>query len=335
MTKHTGSTAIPAADPTTQIANVQPANAAATGTTIANVPESVGYTQEEMALIYGSISDNTDLSKDVIVSRISIMQAASPEVASQVAGYKVGMLVDNRTRGILTTFTKAPWMTDKGINADELNNEHVALVLVITRLPSEYILWKKRDTEGTGFHWKTLDKDDARVVAGTWPVFNERDPVTGKAVAPPVTDNTNFLLLPLDVVTRQPLGIPIVGSFNKTSAKAGKSFARSVEDMKVRRLLPWQQAYYIKTSSIPNPKGGPPIWTMSMVPGPLLKTFDLDSSMERHCKKTALELGDREHGRARQVAVINSAMLDHDDTPSPPQSGTEVNGGQKDDGEPF
>lgn len=309
MTETPGSTA-PAqelmAPPASQVAKIAPTSGLIDGNMV--------YDTNDLMNIYGAIEENTDAANDIRISRVTIMQLGSPEVADRSPGYEPGMLVDNLTRTILTEKVKAPWLLAKGVPADGLVVENIAMMVPIMRLPDEYIKWKDMNTEGRGFHWKSFDPKDPRVIEGTWPVWKEEG-------APPVTQNINWLCLPMSPTTNRPIGIPIVVSFYKTSFNNGKKMCRMVEDLKAVRLLPWQKTFYLRVPSDQNDKKQT-YYMIEPIGGILVKSFDTDHSVEADCYKMAKALANPDSGKALQMAMISAAHLDNTESSQGGESGS-------------
>lgn len=127
----------------------------------------VPITSEEYNAVTLAMGENQE-ANEIQYSRLAIMQSKSPEVDTQVPGYSVGQIFDNITRDVYSVKEIPPWLANTG--AEGLKKIDFSLIVPIFKLPTEFIHWRDRNKgEGTGMHWKSLDPQDPRVRAGSWP----------------------------------------------------------------------------------------------------------------------------------------------------------------------
>lgn len=262
--------------------------------------------QEFIQLINQAIAENTTQG-DIRISRLAIAQPLTPECAQQSPGWKQGMIFDNLTREILSTYGKPPWLLANGVKEDELQLCHYLPVAFNFKLPSEYIEWipKAEQVDG-GERWKfkTLDINDPRVKKGIW--VSQGGNFMGKK--PPVTINTNYMLLALDLALKMPLGYFRVGSFSRTSAQCGQTIASILQSHQLQNLRPWDRVYYLYTVRHDKPQTH---YVLQLARGPLLKDV-----MEPYVGQMCLEMGKSlsgPQGKIFQTVVINSASFGEDD----------------------
>lgn len=250
-----------------------------------------------------AIANNTTAS-DIRISRIAIAQPLTPEVAKQLPGWKAGMLYDNLTNEILTKEVLPPWLVEKGVPAAELKLVHCMPVAFNFKLPSEYIAWNSKEEQKAGadrWKFKTLDPKDPRVVAGVWRSHGG----TFEGKKPPVTINTNFLALPLDLELKMPNGYFRVNTYSRSSASTGQSIAGLLQAHKFQGLRPWDRVYWLYTQRIDEPETH---YVMQVARGPLLKDV-----MEPFVSDMCLEMGKSlvgPNGELFQTMLINSAEAD-------------------------
>jgi hypothetical protein len=273
-------------------------------------------------------------------SRMAILQPQSPEITKRSPGYQQGMIVDNRTRVVLSQYSQAPWLLASGVPANELPSVNWMLYIPIIKLPAEYIKWKKRQTEGIGMWWKTLDPGDARVRAGCYPPvgYYGKKP-EHKGVAPPVTDNTNYfgLVAKVDVATdsANPLkkvwtnpslvGGPFVTTFAKTSKGTGQMLTQLLEQHTNTRNQPfWAAPQFIYTKM--EEEGTNTWYEYKVAIGPMLNVLgeefkrfihDMASSIAIPMSDDTPAESDGEgksitKGRFMQELVLNSAKFEEE-----------------------
>ncbi len=218
------------------------------------------------------------VSGELQFSRLGMMQPQSPEITREVAGFKQGMFFDNRTKQIYSEYGPMPWLLAKGIPAGEIPSVNWMLAFVIGKLPNEYINWKDRSTEGMGWWFKTLDANDPLVRKGAFPPAGKWGTKPDqKGIAPPITDNTNFLILPglVDIVNGQfanprlTSNTSLVATFAKTSKDAGKAVATSVEIFSSMTNRPyWCRPVFLYTKRVE--KGQNTWWEANVADGPII-----------------------------------------------------------------
>lgn len=255
-----------------------------------------------------AIANNTTAA-EIRISRIGIAQPLTPECAKQMPGWKPGMLFDNLTRDILTREILPPWLVEKGVKADELKPVHCMPVAFNFKLPSEYIEWNSKDAQKAGadrWKFKTLDPKDPRVIPGVWKSHGG----TFEGKKPPVTINTNYLVLPLDLELRIPNGYFRVNTLSRSSAGLGSTIAGILLAHKAQNIKPWDRVYWLYTQRFDEPETH---YVMQIARGPLLKDV-----AEPFVSDMCLDMGKSlvgPSGELFQVMVINSANLDGDTDP--------------------
>lgn len=256
---------------------------------------------------------------EVQIARLAMIQPQSPEITQRVSGYEQGMIVDNKTRQILSTFGPPPWMIAKGIQPKELTPRHYLEVALIFKLMNEYIKWIKiedRVEGGDNWEFKTLDATDPRVIDGCYPPVG-RWGTRGEDTSPPVTENRNILLLPLDDEGKMKTFCTI-GTFSRTSAQAGKDLTKFIETQRLQDLFPWSTSCYLTT--IQKTEGRKTWMEYQMFPGrPILRKNDQRKDMlcppfgidiVRTCMTMGVALMDKTHGRTMQSNLLNAQIGD-------------------------
>lgn len=248
-------------------------------------------------------------------SRIAIMQPGSPEIANMTPGYSAGMLADNVTRDILTEGIKPPWLVDRGIDPEDLQKVPCCSVIPVFKLPSEFIKWKDIEEEGGGWHWKTLDRSDPKVREGVWPKSGGTwGKKPGQEGAPPVTENCNYLFMILNS-DYDPVTSFIVGTFARTSFKAGIKLTTAIKTQRLKKILHFQKCYWLFTKAETREKNGKThtSYAMDVTGGPTLTSIDPECGIQESVIEMIKFLSDKEYGRERQEMMINSAQMDHED----------------------
>jgi hypothetical protein len=249
-----------------------------------------------------AIENNTTAS-DIRISRLAIQQPLSPESAEQRPGYEQGQIFDNLTREVLSTKGKPPWLIEKGVKEDTLTPLHYCLVALNFKLPSEYIKWIPRlEQEAGGDRWefKTLDPKDPRVVDGVW--VSHGGKFTGKK--PPVTINTNYMLLNIDPELKMPNGYFRVLSASRSSAGVGQTIASILQGHKMQNICPWDRCYYLYTTRKDVPKTH---YIYQIARGPLLKDV-VEPWVSAQCMAIGKSLVGPS-GELFQSIIINAATL--------------------------
>jgi hypothetical protein len=251
-----------------------------------------------------AISENTTQA-DIRISRLAIAQPLTPEVAQQVPGFEAGMIFDNLTREVLSTKGLPPWLLLKGVNPQELKPVHYLPIALNFKLPSEYIKWIAKDDQvpgGDRWEFKTLDPKDERVVNGIW----ESQGGNFVGPKPPVTINTNYLLLALDLELRMPLGYFRVGTFSRSSAPCGQTIASILQAQAMQNQRPWDRVFYLHTVRHDKPQVH---YVLQIARGSLLKDA-VEPFVADMCFQMGRELTDPAKGKIFQTIIINSANLD-------------------------
>lgn len=217
---------------------------------------------ELAALLDAGSRDNVDARAELRYSRLAIMQANSPELQQAKDGYKAGQLVDSINREIISSYGKAPWLLEQGVPANELKDQHYLPFIIIHKLPTEFIKWIPRKDRQEGqppFEFKELDPNLPQVRAGVWSKRGGTFGKNGEKGAPPVTDNINYMIVPLKFVNEgtaeapivkvRPLA-PIIATFSRTSADAGVTLTTAMDRLKpMRGIYPHQAVFYIYMTS--------------------------------------------------------------------------------------
>jgi hypothetical protein len=293
-------------------------------------------TQDELELLQGAFDDNVDQQAEIAISRVAILQPASPEVAQGKPGYKAGQLVDSINRSILTQRAKPLWLIDQGVNPDELTLVDNMMFVPIAKLPFEYVKWKtleeRTEEEPIPFHWKSLDKTEEKVREGIWKkhggTYGTLPDQDGR---PPVTVNTNYLVLPIDQETMTAMSNFVVLTFSRTSSKAGEKLATFMAGHRFESLAPYGRTYFVSTNQKVRVDAGQEqtYYVMDINKGG--KTSIACPAMIPMVHQIALQLASKETGKDAQLAMINATDLS-DDTSN--KSG-ESNEAPTDNADPF
>ncbi len=250
-----------------------------------------------------AIAENTTAS-DIRISRVAIAQPLTPEVAKEMPGWRAGMLFDNLTKEIISTDGKPPWLLEKGVKADDLKAVHYLPVALNFKLPSEYIKWNSKEDQEKGadrWEFKTLEPKDPRVVAGVW----KSQGGTFEGKKPPVTINTNYMLLALDLALKMPLGYFRVVSCSRSSAACGQTIASILQAQSMQNQKPWDRVFYLYTQRIDEPQTH---YVLQIARGPLLK-----DAMEPFVSQMCFDMGKAlvgPDGKIFQTMIINAAELE-------------------------
>lgn len=276
---------------------------------------------EVLRQIQQAFDANVNNESEMRVSRIAIAQPGTPEIAESKPGYKSGMLLDSITREPLTDFIKPPWLIERGVKEEELMPVHAALFVPVFKLPSEYIKWIKREDRVAGgkrWEFKTLDKNDPRVLAGVWKslggTFGTQEADKGKP--PPVTDNCNYLGLVINPTDGLPKANFLVATFARTSANAGKVLTTALGTNRMQGMMPWDRTFWLWTELKPYQKPGEPKPTFSniihVVRGPESRKI-LQLPAYEQVLSMARALSAPSTGIILQTAFINAADLEGSD----------------------
>lgn len=266
-----------------------------------------------------AFEQNTDRKAEIQIARLSMMQGLSPEIAQQIAGYKLGQIVHSVTRQVLSQPLKQPWNVDRGVPENELSVVECLPIIPVMKLPTEFMKWIPRDQRvqgGPNFEWKTLDQNDPRVREGVfqkrgglWGTKPEHRKPDGKVIAPPVTDNINYLVMPIDFAKKVVMCNFCIATFAKTSIQAGIDLTGEVDINKmVYNVRKWERLMYLWTA---NGTDGKNTWKeYRLTGGPVLQKFAPD--LIQLAAAMALWLSDKDSGRVRQEALLNIAPLEEE-----------------------
>lgn len=276
--------------------------------------------KEELAEFNGAMEENISVAS-IRHARLAIVQTGTPEVSEGVPGYKPGMLMTNTEKQVLSTYSKMPWLLKSGVNPEEVKAAHWLEVLVVYKLPDEYIEWipKSERKDGDGlWRWKTLERTKEVLQGlpdwrGGWWKKSDTQP------SPPVTENCNLLLVPL-LPDGNFVGGPLVASFSRTSFKAGEKLVNACRQH-LHMKLPWHgRTYYLYTEFKENEKGK--YYVLRYARG--REITQLPGWEEKHkvCLETCRALADptksefpdgkdgfKSRGRIRQENLIASAVI--------------------------
>lgn len=276
---------------------------------------------EELAMLNEANEENTSAS-EIQISRLAVMQKNSPECENNNPEYKDGMLVDNKSRAIYSTFGPPPWLTEKGIDPSTIEGVHYVRFLPIFKLPNEFIHWKNRTTEGKGMHFKTLDPNDARVKAGCFPPFGHWKPDPSSPIkASPVTNNINYLGVLVDA-EGNPISEYIISTFAKGNTNVGKKITTALQYVKGNRKPYWSLCVGLYTWWNKTEKG-----SYHALEAAIIKQQPRTPHVLKMCKDIALFLGDKTQGVARQEAFLNAAEPEQDDDTQTFDAATAAAGG--------
>lgn len=261
-------------------------------------------------------------------SRLAMLQPQSPEITREEIGFKMGMIVNNLTRDVYSREIYPPWMIARGMAESDLKKMQIAMFVPVLKLPSEFIEWRDRKTEGDGWKFKSLDEFDPHVVANTWkPTGVWKPSPDGKGRrSPPVTENINFFGLMLDPADYSPLSSFLVCTFAKTSSHAGKRLTSACESHRLcrnsryRQLPYWGISYYLYSKKEQG-EGSDTWFEYNVAVGPKMDKYDPEGVVDAECYQTAAALSDTRPapgstdpkftmGRMRQETVINAAAMD-------------------------
>ena len=285
-------------------------------------------TSEQLSMIDAAIHANID-SSEVQFSRLAIMQPLSPEVSNQLPGYKQGQIVDNINREIVSERMQTPWLAGK-VPSAELQSVECVEFVPIFKLPSEFIKWKNRNTEGPGMHFKTLDPRDPRVREGIFPPRGTFRPSETQK-SPPVTENINIFAVLIDNATRGPKMMPVVITFAKTSFKTGRRLVTMCEGLRFSNLPFFAQTFWLYTRKTQN-EAQQVYYVFEIARGDLLSVSA--PGIVKQVVETATALSDPETGKEKQESIINAAALqdegDSDGASSGSGDTSVVSGGTED-----
>lgn len=252
---------------------------------------------------YAAEANENVASGEIKVSRVTVMQPGSPEIAQEVPGYKTGMMIDSVTRDILSREVKSPWLVGK-VDESALITCYACFVVPCFKLPTEFIKWKNRKTEGRGWHFKTLNRNDHRVREGVWPASGGTwGTKEGQEGAPPVTENCNYMCIVLDGNENENVIDPgIIFTFAKTSFNAGRDLTTSIAKGWTRRLPAFQVGYWIYTIKTQDDSGNTYAY-MNVAPGSIIKK----ASVVRAGYDWHKRFSDPENGKNIQAIYLSTS----------------------------
>ena len=257
---------------------------------------------EDLESLYAAFDEQVYEQAEIKHARMIMLQPQSPEITSQTPGFEQGMIVDSITKEVLSIKIVPPWLDDEA--KKEATAVNCCPIAVIAKLPSEFIKWKDRKTEGPGFHWKTLDRNEKRVKEGVWKkqggTFGTNESDKGKK--PPVSENCNFLVT---VFTHTgPILVPnIVLTFSSTSFDTGAVLTTYLSRHRFSALPPFGRIYWLWTLRTKSEKGY--YYVYRVTPGPLLSDFC--PSVIPDLIEAAKVLSNKETGYDYACQLINSA----------------------------
>lgn len=282
-----------------------------------------------------AIQDNTGVG-EIQISRISIAQPGTPEVASAQAGWQAGMLFDSQSREVITEFGKPPWLLARGVESGDIKAVHYLPIVFIFKLPSEYVMWPSKEEREQGiknFHWKDLDPASPRVREGMWPPKG----IWRGEGAPPVTEHLNLLGIGLNTDCSPKTNL-IIASFSRTSFRTGQKLVTNLSQHKMSSLPYWGRVYYLFTQS--HTEDRQTWYTIEFAKGPRLDKYGLEAGgsdeinrlVNAQCFKNARDLSNKDSGRTLQELMINAAAFaDEESYTSSANSGSE---NSEEDGDP-
>ncbi len=255
--------------------------------------------------------ENVNASSELKISRAAIMQPGSPEIGGAVPGYSAGMLVDNFTRDILTQEFKSPWLKGK-VPDEDLFKCHACLIIPAFKLPSEFIKWKDLKTEGRGWHFKSMDRNDPRVREGLWAnAGGTWGTKPDQAGPPPVTENCNYMCVVLQVhqilennVT-EIANTGIIFSFSKTSFGAGRKLTTYIKKGFQNNVPSFGNAYWCFTKKERNEESNSFYYYIDIAPAGRSSSLN-EQSLEIAYKWHKSFAGNRE----LQNAYLSAAAID-------------------------
>lgn len=257
---------------------------------------------------------------ELIVSRLAMMQSLSPEIKDHVLGYEEGMIIDNNTRQVYSVKGPPPWMAGKLSDPSKLEEQHYIRFVPVFKLPNEFMRWKRRNTEGKGWWWKTLNPKEvvdirenmlrgepimAPAYKGTFK-GGWKAAAGAEVKAPPTTENLNFIgvVIAEDGEILSPL---MIATFAKTSAQAGSKFVSALNMHRAFRLPYFGRFYYLWSHY--TQKGENKFYTLDMAQGGHTPN---NPQLINIAVEMAKYLSDKEEGVTRQEAMISNAV-DYDD----------------------
>lgn len=277
---------------------------------------------EQLLAADQAFQENVDES-EMRMTRLSICQGTTKEIANGIDGYKLGQIISSITREVLSTHGPAPWLLAKGVS-NPAAVHHLAVIPVM-KLPTEYLEWVPKNEQKEGespIRQKTLNKDEHWVKTGIyvtkggkWGSLPEH-----KNLPPPITDNLNYLFLPVRLDLKEPKKSEIIegfaiGTFAKTSNQTGNQLSNLIQNMRAKRFFPWDTLYYLYTQPKQTKKGITQIYQVAY--GGLVK--NMAPELVSMAMAMAVQMSNPENGRLLQERILNAAELtpDHDESSAP------------------
>jgi len=293
-----------------------------------DIVKSTNFTDINFEDYQTEFDENVNAGSELKISRAAIMQPGSPEIGGAVPGYTAGMLVDNFTRDILTQEFKSPWLKGK-VPDEDLFKCHACLIIPAFKLPSEFIKWKDLKTEGRGWHFKSMDRNDPRVREGLWAnaggTWGSKPDQVGP---PPVTENCNYMCVVLQVQPDNTVEIAntgIIFSFSKTSFGAGRKLTTYIKKGFQNNVPSFGNAYWCFTKKERNEESNSFYYYMDIAPAGRSHSLN-EQSLEIAYKWHKSFAGNRE----LQNAYLSAAAIDEHEL-----SNEETEETENSDGTPF
>jgi len=262
-----------------------------------------------------AFQENFDLG-EYRVTRLSICQGTTKEIAQQLDGYSLGQIISSVSREVLSKKGPPPWLKAKGVaNPTPC---HYLPVVIVMKLPTEYTEWVPKNEQKEGespIAFKSLDPKNERVLNGTYKSKGGRfDPGPNNS-APPITAGINYMVLPFDEETKLIKEGFAVNTFARTSYPTGTLLTTQIQNRRAQKVFPWNTVYYLYTTPKPTKKGITQIWQVAY--GGLVK--DICPDLQSMAVQMAVDLSNPETGRTMMETILNAVELttDHDEDATP------------------
>lgn len=281
------------------------------------VPQNELATQEQinaqmLAEADKAFQENID-QREIRMSRLSICQGTTKEIAMQVEGYSLGQIISSGSRQVLSKKGPPPWLKGKTAPGQNVAPCHYLAVIPVMKLPTEYVEWVPKTEQKEGepaIRFKSLNQNDERVKAGTYKTQGGSFDPGPNNNAPPITTGINYLFLPFDEETKQIKEGFIIGTFARTSAPTGSQLTTLITNMRTQKKYAWDCVYYLYTAPKPTKKGTTQIYQVAF--GGLTK--EICPEHYSMALQMAITLSTAE-GKQLQELMLNAADLttDHDE----------------------
>lgn len=274
--------------------------------------------KEDTASQLQTVEQNVSAS-EVKVPRAIIIQDKTPvfeeekEKASQDEDYKMqyrlGDIVDSSTMQVISQRIPKPWLSD---GDPEKIKVDCCIIVVSYKLPSQFVKWKDRKTDGKGFHFSTLDKKDPRVIKESWPPIGTWGQDKSQEGPPPVTEISSYVCNVLNPSTLEPVCKGLVLPFSKATFKQGRFLYEKMKGNLSRGIPLYAYGYYLWTETLENTdnqkyKG------FSVATGVNLLELAQQNKLSRGtlsammlAKNTYEQLSDPERGRELQEQILQA-----------------------------